>query len=168
MHIVKFAFLFSLLIVAFSCKDDEPTVVSKSQLIARSWQIQALTITLGTTPIPGYTRGGAQNIINLDAFRLNFKPDGSYVQTNEDGSVDSNYSWKFINSETAFALITQPSQYTVQWTLDELTDRTLNFSRKIAANSTDPSDLYYLNLLKAAGLPTAAGATLSIKATAAS
>lgn len=116
MKSLRFPVLFLILLAAFSCKrNNEPTVVTKTQLIARNWQIQTLTISLGTTTqIPAYTWGGSQNLIDLNAYPLNFKADGTYAQTYRDNTVDPNYTWKFLTNETGFSIIAQPSQYTVR------------------------------------------------------
>ena len=150
-------------LVAGCKKEDEATPKTKSQLIVKNWQFQQATVTLGTLLVNAYTRGQTTpNVVDFDKSYMNFKTDGSFAQSLLPGT-SSTGTWKFNSTETGFTITTTGSNSVDNWTIDQLTETNLNFSRQIAGNSTDPSDLGWLTLIKSYGFPTAGGAKIEVK-----
>ncbi|MBN8825792.1 MULTISPECIES: hypothetical protein [unclassified Spirosoma] len=159
-----FALFFVSATLLWGCKkDDTPAAKTKSDLIARNWQFQTASVTLGTIPVTAYTKGGgAGNLVDFSSSYMNFKSDKSFSQVILPGTTTTG-TWKFNTGETAF-ILTSSSGSVDTWTLDNLTETNLNFSRQIAGNSTDPSDQSWLALIKSYGFSTANGAKIEVKA----
>ncbi|GAB3943073.1 hypothetical protein GCM10028805_08710 [Spirosoma harenae] len=155
-------FLLSATLLLGCKKDEEVKPKTKSELIARNWQFQTATVSLGTVPVTAYTKGGAQNLVDFSSSYMNFKSDGSFSQVLLPNTSLTG-TWKLNTGETGF-IVTSSSGAVDNWTIDNLTETNLNFSRQIAGNTTDPSDLSWLALIKAYGFSTANGAKIEVKA----
>ncbi|OIN60180.1 hypothetical protein [Arsenicibacter rosenii] len=143
-------------------KEDTATPKTKTELITRKWQFQGARVTLGTLPITAYTRGATTgNVVDFSASYMDFKSGGGFSQVVLPGTSMTG-TWKFNSTETAFT-VTSSGGSVDSWTIDKLTETNLDFSRQIAANSTDPSDLSWLALIKSYGFSTAAGAKIEVQ-----
>lgn len=162
--------LFTLILLSITLlwgckKDEEAKPKTKSELIAKNWQFQKAVVTLGTLPVNAYTRGqSTPNVVDFDKSFMNFKSDGSFSQSILPGTSSSG-TWKFNTGETVFTITTTSTGAVDNWTIDQLTETNLDFSRQIAGNSTDPSDLTWLNIIKSYGFPTTNGAKIEVKTT---
>ncbi|WP_128546791.1 hypothetical protein [Larkinella soli] len=166
---MKKSLLFLLLGVSFlwSCKKDDdgtqPAAQTKTQLVARTWEVQSGQATVGALPTLNiYTKGAAQNPADLSKFRLAFNSNGQVTQTNIDGSNQTG-TWKLGENDTKITI--SGSQITDTWTIDNLTDKNLDISRTVQENSTNPADQNWIQLAKTYGVPTTGGIKLAVKLT---
>ncbi|MFD1139952.1 hypothetical protein ACFQ4C_02495 [Larkinella insperata] len=135
--------------VLLSCnKDDDDSPKSKTELIARTWEVQTGIMSVGASPeIPGYTKDRPGNLVDMSKFRLQFKNDGTFVQTSLDGT-SSTGTWALSENDTKLTLMSTQLQAGDTWKVDNLTEQNLDISRQIAGNSTAPGDLYWINLIE--------------------
>lgn len=141
--------------IFLSCSkdDDTPAVKTKAEMIAQTWEIQTGAIGLGSIPpTTGYTKGNTGNVVDMSKFRLQFKSDGTFVQTSLEGN-SSTGTWALSENDTKLTLITTQIPAPDSWKVDNLTDQNLDISRDISGDSTAPGDLYWKNLIDNYGLP---------------
>jgi hypothetical protein len=144
-------------------KDEEATPKTKSQLIARNWQFQSAMVTVGSLPVNVFNRTATTgNLVDFSKSYMNFKTDGSFAQSILPNTTSTG-TWKLNTGETAFVVTSSGTNAVDTWTIDQLSETNLNFSRQIAGNSTDPSDLGWLALIQSYGFPTTAGAKIEVK-----
>jgi hypothetical protein len=133
--------------------DDTPAVKTKSEILVKTWEVQTGIVTLGALPaIPGYTKGGAGNLIDMSKFKLEFKSTGDFTQTGIDGATSSG-KWTLTDNDTKLTLTVASIPTPDVWTVDNLTETNFDISRQIAGNSTAPGDLYWKNLIDTYGKP---------------
>ncbi|GAB3921473.1 hypothetical protein [Larkinella terrae] len=170
---MKKALLFLLLgtTVFVSCnKDDDdttPAVKTKAEMLINTWEVQSGTVGLGAAaPIPGYTKGGSTNLLDMSKFRMQFKTGGDFVQTSLEG-VSTSGKWALSDNDTKLTLTTPALPAPDVWNITNLTETNFDFGRVIAGNSTAPGDLYWKNLIdtygKPLGITSANGVTIAVK-----
>ncbi|MDB5242152.1 MAG: hypothetical protein JWP57_2777, partial [Spirosoma sp.] len=85
-----------------SCKKDSPVpaVQTKSQLIARTWQMQTanVTVTSSGLTLPVYTKGGTANLSDFSKYQLTLNSDGKF--TLFDGAQNQTGTWQLVNNDS--------------------------------------------------------------------
>ncbi|GAB3337547.1 hypothetical protein GCM10027299_48760 [Larkinella ripae] len=147
---------------------DQPAVKTKAEMIVRNWEVQTGSVGQGTLMIPGYTKGAANNLVDMSKFRLEFKSNGDFVQTGIEGAATTG-KWALSENDTKLTLTSPQLPAGDSWKVDNLTEQNLDISRDIAGNSTAAGDLYWKMMideeLKTAGLPltTKDGVKIAVK-----
>ncbi|RAJ92662.1 hypothetical protein LX87_04992 [Larkinella arboricola] len=143
----------SILLSCSKDDDDTPAVKTKAEMIAQTWEIQTGAIGLGAIPpTTGYTKGTPGYLVDMSKFRLQFKNDGTFVQTSLDGTSTTG-TWALSENDTKLTLTTAQIPTPDSWRIDNLTEKNLDISRDIAGDSTAPGDLYWKNLIDNFGVP---------------
>jgi len=100
---LKHWFFLSILFVLGACsKDSEP---SKTDLLAKNWQIDEIQASILGFKGTIYKKGAATNTEDFSKVRFNFRKDGTMDLISNDGTKATTL-WKFANNETQVEIIT--------------------------------------------------------------
>jgi len=95
--------LISLLVLTVSCKKEKTESKPKTKtelLTSKTWMYDEYFRNYNSAnTVLYYKRGKANNLINMNAQRSNFKADGTYTEILANGAPASG-TWKFLNNET--------------------------------------------------------------------
>ena len=85
------------------------------------------------TPVLYYKRGNTNNLINLDPAKVTFRTDGTYTETDQNGTT-YNGTWQLLNNETQTQVINSTGTFTS--TIVSLDDQKYVWLDPTTANGT--------------------------------
>ncbi len=145
-HLKVLSVLFLLIFVFSACKKDDAatttTTASKSDLIAKTWQVQKITAKVSGLELPLYEKGKTDNQVDFSKFRFTFTKDGKYSGTDLDGQSQAG-NWKFTENETKI-VIDAGTADEVTFTLSKLTSSNLDFYMKVTEDNVESTVTYYM------------------------
>lgn len=143
-HLKVLSVLFLLIFAFASCKKDDTTTTttSKSDLIAKTWQVQKLTAKISGLELPLYEKGKTGNQVDFSKFRILFTKDGKYTNTDQEGTVTSG-TWKFIENETKIVIDAGTAEE-VTFTFSQLTASNLDFYMKVTQQGNETTMSYFM------------------------
>jgi hypothetical protein len=129
--------LLVVVILSVSCKKDSGTSTSKSKtelLTAKPWIYDEYYRNFNSgSPVLYYKRGSTNNLINLNLNKVTYRADGTYTETDENGTT-FNGTWKFLSNETQVQVVNPVGTYTS--TIETLDDQKYNWLDPTTSNGT--------------------------------
>ncbi|MFT4031723.1 MAG: hypothetical protein QM669_04835 [Siphonobacter sp.] len=161
-------FLSLSVVLLFGCKKDDDngsTTTDNKTTLINNWQAQTVTAVNVTTAIPSltlYTKGGSSNLIDFSKFYVNFKSDGSYEQSDNDGTVSTGI-WSLGTDDKTITMTTSGGT-TVTYVADPISSTSTTF--KYTINTTNPTtiDTQIIAAAAALGVTVSSGAYLTFVA----
>ncbi len=136
-----------LSVLAFfaSCKKED-TAPSKMDMLVRTWQLEELSITVGSISQVGYKKGVTPstnaNAAALVAARAVFKADGTVTNDITTSTVITNGRWRLLNNDTQLEVSSSTTTYT--YTLLMLSATNLNYTENFTFQGTPTVITYKL------------------------
>lgn len=136
-----------LLVLAFfaSCKKEDATP-SKTDMLVRTWQLEELSIAVGSVSQVGYKKGvtpsTAANAAALAAARAVFRADGTITNDITTSAVITNGRWRLLNNDTQLEVSSSTTTYT--YTLLTLSATNLNYTENYTFQGTPTVVTYKL------------------------
>lgn len=160
--------LFFLAIISLSvtgCKkaNTDPVVQTKTQLIARTWQMQSanVTITANGLTLPVYAKGGgAGNLIDYSKYQLGLTTDGKF--TLSDGTQTQTGTWQLLNNDTQLTL-TYADNSKVTYTVATASATNLDLGYQVLPTTQNATEKGYLAQVQALGQDAGKGLVISTK-----
>ncbi len=151
-----------------SCKSDSndptPAAQTKTQLIAKSWQMQSATGTVTANPavvVPVYQKGGgANNLIDFSRYQLGLTSDGKF--TLNDGRQTQTGTWQLVNNDTQLVL-TYTDNTQVTYTVNTASATNLDLDYQISPTTQNVTEKGYLTTAQGFGFDTSKGLKISTK-----
>ncbi|MFD2572733.1 hypothetical protein ACFSUS_18985 [Spirosoma soli] len=137
--------LFLLAIVGLftaSCtksSDPAPATQTRTQLIAKTWQMQTASATLNSNnfSVPVYAKGGTGNLLDYSKYQLTLGSDGK--SSLFDGTTTRTGTWQLATNDTQL-VITYPDNTKVTYTVDGASATNLDLSYQIDPATKDASE----------------------------
>lgn len=147
-----------------SCKKDSPVpaVQTKTQLIARTWQMQTASVTVTSTglTLPVYTKGATGNVTDFSKYQLALTSDGKFSLFN--GTQTQTGTWQLLNNDTQL-ILTYTDNTTQTNTVTTASATNLDLSYQVPTTTQNPTEKGYLAQAQALGLDVSKGLTISTK-----
>jgi hypothetical protein len=150
------------------CKSDSndpaPVTQTKTQLITKTWQMQAATGTIISTglTVPVYQKGGTGNLIDYSKYQLALTSDGKFSLN--DGTQTQTGTWQLTTNDTQLVLTYAGTPATVvTYTVDTASATNLDLSYQISSTTQSAAEKGYLATAQGLGFDTSKGIKISTK-----
>jgi hypothetical protein len=129
-------------VISSTSQDEASAVKTRSGILtAHTWMYKGFYFHYVDKNNKGdvqYVRGGTHNVINLDATRITFRPNGNLLEL--DGGYRYPGTWKFTDN-TASVLVCDYTNWTNVCTITTITGNHLNFAEPMGYNSKSFTEL---------------------------